>query len=117
MHQKGWELLLQANGRYRRSRYEQIQLHRTDLLEVSGPIRIKLKKVNFRANCYFQVHVVQRFAGPKFLIVSCSVSIGLFHSVFGRSRQRGAEPFTGHDLVFRTVVLNLFYPMHPFYRY
>ena len=36
---------LQANRRYRRSRYERIQLYSTDLQEVSGPIRIKLKKL------------------------------------------------------------------------
>ena len=50
---------LQANRRYRRSRYERIQLYSTDLQEVSGPIRIKLKKlvsgkiVIFRANFFF----------------------------------------------------------------
>jgi len=32
-----------ANWRYRGGRYKRIQLYRTDLQEVSGPIRIKLK--------------------------------------------------------------------------
>jgi len=36
---------LQLNWRYIRSRYKQIQLHRTHLQDVSGPIRIKLKKL------------------------------------------------------------------------
>jgi len=44
---------LQANWRQRRSRYERIQLHRTDLQDVSGPIRIKNKKVIFRENRLF----------------------------------------------------------------
>jgi len=44
---------LWANWRYRGSRYKRIQLYRTDLHKVSGPVRIKLK-VSFRANCYFQ---------------------------------------------------------------
>ena len=35
---------LWANLRYRRSRYARIQVYRTDLHEVSGFIRIKLKK-------------------------------------------------------------------------
>jgi len=54
-------LTLQANWRQTRSRYKRIQLHRTDLQDVSGPIRIKNKKSYFqrklfifRANCYFQ---------------------------------------------------------------
>ena len=34
---------LQANEHYVQSRYKRIQLYRTDLQEVSGPIRIKLK--------------------------------------------------------------------------
>jgi len=33
---------LWANWRYRRSRYKWIQLYRTDLQNVSGPIQIKL---------------------------------------------------------------------------
>jgi len=33
---------LWANWRYRRSHYKRIHLYRTDLQEVSGPIRIKL---------------------------------------------------------------------------
>jgi len=54
---------LWANWRYRRSRYKRIQLYRTDLQEVSDPVRIVLKKFVsghqgklfiFRANCYFQ---------------------------------------------------------------
>jgi len=36
-------VMLQANWRYRRSRYKRIQLYRTHLQEFSGPIRIKLK--------------------------------------------------------------------------
>jgi len=51
---------LQANWRYRRSRYKQIQLYRTDLQEVSGPIRIKLKS-------YFMGKLllsVQMFSAP-----------------------------------------------------
>jgi len=49
---------LWANWRYRRSRYKRIQLYRTALQEVSGPIRIKLKEllsgqiVIFRANFF-----------------------------------------------------------------
>jgi len=43
---------LSANWRYRGSRYKRIQLYRTDLHKVSGPIRIK-QKVNFRASCLF----------------------------------------------------------------
>jgi len=49
---------LSANWRYRRSRCKRIQLYRTGLQEVSGPIRIKLKKllsrqiVIFRANFF-----------------------------------------------------------------
>jgi len=35
-------LTLWANWRYRRSRYERIQLYGKDLHKVSGPIRIKL---------------------------------------------------------------------------
>jgi len=35
-------VMLQANWRYRRSRYKRIQLYRTHLQEFSGPIRIKL---------------------------------------------------------------------------
>jgi len=35
-------VMLWANWRSRRSRYKRIQLYRTDLHEVSGPIRIKL---------------------------------------------------------------------------
>jgi len=31
-----------ANWSYRRSRYKRIKLYRTDLQEVSGPLRIKL---------------------------------------------------------------------------
>jgi len=34
---------LSANWRYRGSRYKRIQLCRTDLHKISGPIRIKLK--------------------------------------------------------------------------
>jgi len=51
---------LQANWRYRRSRYKQIQLYKTNLQEVLGPIRIKLKSYFqgklfiFRIYCYFQ---------------------------------------------------------------
>ena len=37
--------VIEANWRYRRSRYKQIQLYRTDLQEVSGSIRIKLRKL------------------------------------------------------------------------
>ena len=61
---------LWANGRYRGSRYKRIQRYRTDLQEVSGPIRIKLKKllsgqiVIFRANCYFQGKLL--FSGQIF---------------------------------------------------
>jgi len=33
---------LWANWRYRRSRYKRIQLYRTDLQEVSDPVRIVL---------------------------------------------------------------------------
>jgi len=36
-------ITLWANQRYRGSRYTRIQLYRTDLHKVSGPIRIKLK--------------------------------------------------------------------------
>jgi len=36
---------LQANWRYIRSSYKRIQLYRTALQGVSGPIRIKLKKL------------------------------------------------------------------------
>jgi len=49
---------LEANWRYRRSRCKRIQLYGTDLQDVSGPIRIKLKKllsgqiVIFRANFF-----------------------------------------------------------------
>jgi len=46
-------LTLQANWRYRRSRYKRIQLYRTDLQEVSGPIRIKLKKLVSGQVVYF----------------------------------------------------------------
>jgi len=51
---------LWANCRSRRSRYKPIQLYRTDLHKVSGPIQIKLKSyfqgklLSFRANWYFQ---------------------------------------------------------------
>jgi len=51
---------LRANWRSRRSRYERIQLYRTDLHEVSGPVGIKLRSYFqgelfiFKANCYFQ---------------------------------------------------------------
>jgi len=34
---------LRANSRYRGSRYKRIELYRTDLHKVSGPIRIKVK--------------------------------------------------------------------------
>ena len=50
---------LWVNWRSRRSRYERIQLYRTDLHKVSGSIRIKLKSYFqgklfiFRANRYF----------------------------------------------------------------
>jgi len=56
---------LWANWRYRRSRYKRIPLYRTDLQEVSGPIRIKLKKllsgqiVIFRANFFRPVRLCQ----------------------------------------------------------
>ena len=36
---------LYANWRYRRSHFKRIQLYRTDLQEISGPIWIKLKKL------------------------------------------------------------------------
>jgi len=36
---------LWANWRYRGRGYKRIQLYRTDLHKVSGPIRIKLKKL------------------------------------------------------------------------
>ena len=42
---------LEANWRYRRSRYKRIHLYRTDLQEVSGPIRIKLKSY-FQGNFF-----------------------------------------------------------------
>jgi len=47
MHIKGaitikQNVTLSANWRYRRSCYKRIQLYRTDLQEVSGPIWIKL---------------------------------------------------------------------------
>jgi len=51
---------LRANWRSRRSRYKWIQLYRTDLQKVSGPIRIKQKcyfqgkLFIFGTNCYFQ---------------------------------------------------------------
>ena len=44
---------LWANWRYRGSRYKRIQLYRTDLQEVSGPIRIKLKKLFSGQTAYF----------------------------------------------------------------
>ena len=38
-------VMLQANWHYMRSRYKRIQLYRRHFQEVSGPIRIKLKKL------------------------------------------------------------------------
>jgi len=40
------------------SRYKQIQLHRTDLQDISGPIWIKNKNVIFRENCLFSMQIV-----------------------------------------------------------
>jgi len=65
---------LQANWRHRRSRYKRIQLHRTDLQDVSGPIQIKNKRFCFqrklfivRASCYFQgKYLVHFFQAPHF---------------------------------------------------
>jgi len=51
---------LMENWRYRASRYKRIQLFRTDLHNVSDPLRIKVKSwfqgklFIFRENCYFQ---------------------------------------------------------------
>jgi len=49
---------LQANWRYRRSRCKRIQLYRTDLHEVLGPVGIKLKKLGFGATCLFLWQIV-----------------------------------------------------------
>jgi len=48
---------LSANWRYRGSRYKRIQLYRTDLHKVSGPILIELK-ISFRASCLFLGQIV-----------------------------------------------------------
>ena len=48
---------LWAKSRCRRSRYKRIQLYRTDLHKVSGPIRIKLKKLLSRQIVYFYFFV------------------------------------------------------------
>ena len=47
------KVTLWTNWRYIGSRYKQIQQYRTDLQEVSGPTRIKLKKLVSGQIVYF----------------------------------------------------------------
>jgi len=64
---------LQANRRYRRNCYKRIQPYRTDLQELSGPIRIKLKKFVSEKIVYFYGKLLfsgQIFSAPPSKMLS-----------------------------------------------
>jgi len=80
---------LWANWRYIRSGYKRIQLYRTALQGVSGPIRIKLK-VSFGAYCLFLGQIVifraNFFLPPSKMPSRTPMSIGVDKTLLYSSR-------------------------------